>query len=206
MVWLPLAAAAVAGGLNAMIPNSESARDKKIKELLGQVGSMDVSGTSFSKNEVMNQMLPMVQGMYRNASNVAAGGIGSAIGEVGMNKGQDFASYYTQSLAPTIAEGENKAAGAQAQFMQMWASMDEASKQRMLQKAGIMGNLASSLSNDKQQGTLEKFLTGAISGAGLGSNAMGAIGQYQYLMGKNKPGSIGSGDGTAGSGLEALGG
>jgi len=129
----------------------------------------------FTKDELFNTILPQVQGTFRGGADVAAGRVGSLLGEQGLAQGGGFKSSFLNALAPVIAGGENAAANAQIDFTKLFANMDLGSKQQLLQLLGLQGNAIQGLSDTtKGQDFFTNFLqTGQIAST-AGGNIMSA--------------------------------
>lgn len=140
----------------------------------------------FSKEELFNELLPVVQKFYTGAADIAAGRIGSAVGEGGseMGGGQAFGEYYTQALAPVIAEGQNKAGDAMQNFINMFGQMDNAAKSRYLQSIGLSANMATNL---KQTSGWQDFFINFLKGGDIGSQIYGNLSFADYLKNKEFP-------------------
>lgn len=164
---------AIAGGLiSGLAALGDSPKEKAMKESLGKLESnFDwLKEVPFSKEEIMGELLPMVQQLYKGSADIAAGRIGSAIGESGVAGGQGMADYYMQNLAPVIARGQEQAAGAVGQFGQWYSTLDENSKSRFLQAIQLEMTGNQGLSD---MTGFQKFIAGGLKGASIGAG-MGA--------------------------------
>ncbi len=166
--------------LGGALSTGESDQEKASKEILSTLQENEdwLSGSPFSKEEIMNALLPAVQKIYRGAADVAAGKLGATIGEGDLAGGQAFMEYYTQALGSVIAEGETNAGNAVSTFGKWYSDLDSERKNRFLQTMNLelsaVGGLPT-LTN------LQKFFTGAIKGADIGTTAMGNISQASAI-------------------------
>lgn len=129
----------------------------------------------FTKDELFNTILPQVQGTFRGGADVAAGRLGSLLGEAGLAKGGGYKDSYLNALAPVIAQGETNAANAQIDFAKLFANMDLSSKQQLLQLLGLQGNAIQGLNDTtKGQDFFTNFLQAGQIGSTVGGNIMSA--------------------------------
>ena len=129
----------------------------------------------FSKEELFNQMLPVIQKSYTGAADVAAGRIGAATGEGSRAPlGQTFMDYYVQNLAPVIAQWQDESANAYQNFIKMYSQMDQNSKGNFLNGIGEASKAASGVSNMTD---LQKFMTNFIQGGDITNKIYGNL-QY----------------------------
>jgi len=151
---------------------SQDAIEALIKQLDAKTNFL--SSTAFSKQELLQTILPQIQAAFRGGANVAAGQVGATIPEVASTtpSGQAFMDLYLQSLAPVIAKGESQSAQAYGDFVKFYGQLDAAAKTRTLQAFSLKGQLAGGL--PKMSGT-QKFLTNFLQGASLGSTIKGNI-------------------------------
>jgi len=162
-----------AGILGGIFSGGESPQEKEAKKVQRLIKSYlpQAGQTAFSKAEI-NALIKTMQSIYGGAANVAAGQIGSAIGESGITGGQGFAEYYTQALAPVIAQGQEESAKAQLQGNQLYEEDFNNAKQRVAQLLSLLAGNTQSFAN--QTGT-QKVVSGFLSGANLGATALGNI-------------------------------
>jgi hypothetical protein len=180
--------AGVTGGTSMLIPllgslfsglgagifgSQESAQEKSMKEAFDMIKKQlpNASKMAFSKEEI-NTLVKTMQSIYRGGANVAAGQIGSAIGESGATPGQGFAEYYTQSLAPVIAEGENKAAGAVGWGEQAYSDNYNQAQSRVNQLLQLLTGAASGQAS--QTGT-QKGIASGLQGMNLFATGYGNL-------------------------------
>ena len=156
---LPLTAIGIGAGLlstlGGLLSTGKSPQEKAMEEMFAMIKQYipEMSKTPYSKEEI-NSLVKQMQQMYRGGANVAAGQIGSAIGESGMPKGQGWSEYYTQALAPVIAEGENKSAGAMGWGAETYGGMFDQAK----------GRVSSMLGTATQAGSMLPQMTGGQKG------------------------------------------
>lgn len=165
----------IAGGLlGAAGGIGTSPQQKQAEKLIGTLEESEayLKSTPFSKEEIMNDLLPEVQKMYRAASDVAAGKIGASIGESDLAPGQGFADYYAQTLAPVIAQGEQQAAAATSKFGKWYSALDAQAKQRFLESVDLQMQATQGLPSMNQ---FQRMTSGALSGMNLGATAGGNI-------------------------------
>lgn len=168
-------------GLLSSIPGlfgGDSDAEKTIKEALESLTQNEawIKSPAFSKEELFNNIFPQISGMFRGAANVAAGQAGAKIGEIssGMGGGQNAAELYMQALAPIIAEGEINSAKSLQGLIELYATMDDASKRRFLSTVQLkMGGVE----NLDSMNPYEKAFLNFVSGANLGATALGNIGK-----------------------------
>lgn len=172
----PVLISAIAGGVLGIGGNlfGSNPREEQTESALANLKSMEdwLKDTPFSKEEIMNQLLPEVQKMYRTAADVVAGKAGAMAGESGMAGGQPSMEYYLQTLSPIIGQGEMQAAGAVSEFGKWYSTLDSEAKQRFLQSIQLELQSAGNL---PEQDTLQQTLTGALQGINLGVSAGGNI-------------------------------
>ena len=167
---------ALASLLGGLIASGDSPNEEAMKEVMDMIKQQlpNASKLAFTKDEI-NSLVKTMQSIYRGGANVAAGQIGSAIGESGMTPGQGFAEYYTQSLAPVIAEGENKAAGAVGWGEQAYSDNYNAAQDRISRLLGLLTQAASGQGSMTgwQKGISGFLQTGNLLATGYGNLAKG---------------------------------
>src|SRR5690606_18007594 len=136
-----IAGALGVGGLSGLFVSGESPRDEAVKYMMEQLQNnlSNIKSPSFSKDEddAKTDSMKIKAG---GAANVAAGQIGATIPEtIGSPSGQAFQEYYTQALAPVIAQGERDKVGIDQFGMEFFANLDNAAKSRLV-SALAMGN------------------------------------------------------------------
>ena len=141
-----------------------------------------INNPAYTKEE-LNNITAKIQQQLQGASDIVAGRLGSAIGESGIAEGQPLAEYYTQQLAPVIAEGQMKSADIEKWATQLFAQLDENSKQRLLQLAGLDLNSVSML---PQMNNAQRSIVTGLQGMNLGSNIMGNLAQAYKNFNWNK--------------------
>ena len=162
------------GLMTAVAGSGESDREKAIKQTLADFEKYTklFEDTSFTKEELFNDLLPSIQAGYRGAGDVAAGRAGAALGEQGLAQGGGFKDAYIQAISPHIAQGEQLAAGAEMDMVKMYDKMDATQKSQLLQFLTAKSNVAGQ--QEDMTGT-EKFFTNFLSGAQTGATAGGNI-------------------------------
>lgn len=160
-----LASTLLSGALGGQSSPQEEASQKIFNKL--EDAEDYLKSTPFSKEEIMQQLLPTVQKLYRGAADVAAGRIGAATSETGSAGGQAFKEFYTQALAPVIAQGEQAAAGSVSDFGKWFSALDESAKNRYLSAIQLELGAAQELPDMSQ---MQRTFTGALSGLNIGSN------------------------------------
>lgn len=172
---IPIGLIALGSGLMTAIAGSgTSDREKAIRNTLADFEKYTklFEDTSFTKEELFNDLLPSIQAGFRGAGDVAAGRAGAALGEQGLAQGGGFKDAYIQAIAPHIAKGEQLAAGAEQNMIDTFAKMDATQKQQLLQFLSAKSNVA----NMQEDMTgAEKFFTNFLSGAQMGSTVGGNI-------------------------------
>ena len=155
----------------------ESEQEKNLRSVLEEINKMmpTLGKPAYSKDE-LDAIAKKMGDMYRGGANVAAGGVGASLSEglaaAGVPQGQAKGDMYMQQLAPIIAEGENKAAGAVSSMTELFAKLDSSSKDRILQALGLKATMSSALSD---KNSLEKLFSSFLGGAGLGAQAYGNL-------------------------------
>lgn len=164
----------VGGLLGGLFAGGESPQEKayaRIQQTLEESEDYFKS-TPFTKEEIMGELLPQVQQIFRGSADVLAGKIGARTGESGMAGGQSAMDYYIQSVAPVIAQGENLAAGAVGQFANFWATLDNQAKNRFLES--VKTQLAAAAGAPTETAG-QRAALGFLSGADIASTAFGNI-------------------------------
>jgi hypothetical protein len=146
----------------------------KREKALGQTydtlqGSMgDLQTPAFGKDEI-NSIVGDVGDTYAGASNIAAGQIGATIPEtVSTGRGQGFNEYYTQALAPVIAQGQRDKASTKQWGTNLFGNLDNAAKQRLLASLGLKSNIADAMDDTTGWDDLFGLIkTGASSAGGI---------------------------------------
>ena len=164
------------GLLTGILGLGESPSEEAFRKMFDELyENMDwLKETAFSKEELFNTILPVVQNTFRRGADVAAAKIGATIPESvsGVPQGQGFMDYFVTALAPQIAQGEQLAGQAHMNFTELWATMDTNAKNRFLTAIQLGGNLAAGLpSTTPAQG----FMTNVLQGADIGTTIEGNI-------------------------------
>lgn len=171
----PVSMIAAGSGLISALGGLLSSGDSPQEEAYAKVFEMlkqympELKQEAYSKDEI-NTIVESLKQMYRGASDVAAGKIGSAIGESGVAKGGGFADYYTQALAPTIAQGEQGAANATEWGVNTYSDINNQTKNRVLQALNSMTGTAAGLPS--MTGT-QKGISGFLQSLNLFSSGAG---------------------------------
>ena len=174
-------AGAILGGvLGGFAASGDSPQEEAFQDIMADLDSLeDIFQTlPFTKEEVMQELLPQTQSLYRGAADVVAGKIGAQTGEAGIAQGQGAKDFYLQSLAPVIAQGEQMAAGAVGEYAQFFARLSENQKGQLLNYFSTKLNAAQGLPT---MTTLQKTVTGALSGIQIGSNIQGDLAEIDLL-------------------------
>jgi len=164
------------GLLTGVLGLGESPSEEAFRKMFDELyANMDwLKETAFTKDELFNTILPVVQNTFRRGADIAAAKIGATIPESisGTPQGQGFMDYFVTALAPTIAEGEQLAGQATMSFTDLWAKMDTNAKNRFLSAVQLGGNLAAGLpTTTPAQG----FMTNVLQGADIGTTIEGNI-------------------------------
>ena len=159
-----------------------------INKIYGLIPQIKNAGYSMTQ---LQSMIPQIQKYFTGASDVAAGKIGAAIGESGTPQGQPFAEYYTQSLAPVIAQGQEMAGQTQEDMTKFIQSNEMSKISAMLQAYNMAGGALGGLSktNPTQGGLL-----GFLQGTNIGASAIGNITQLLTALNKKYPDLGGGGN------------
>lgn len=167
--WGALAGGIIGAGVSIFGGNPREESTEAIMKKLEEAEEY-LKSTPFTKDEIMNQLLPQAQKMYRGAAKTLAGTSGAAVGESDVAKGQAFGEYYANTIAPTIAAGEENAANAIERYGQWFSGLDAAGKDRFLStiKTLMAGTQGLSSMGDAQKGVI-----GGLEGARLGAGIAG---------------------------------
>jgi len=178
---ITLGSAILSGLLGMQDSPSEEAFKKMFDELYANMDFL--KETPFTKEELFNTILPVVQNTFRRGADVAAAKIGSTIPESvsGVPQGQAFMDFFVTALAPQIAQGEQLAGQANIDFVKLWSDMDTTAKQRFLQAIQVGGNLASGLPG---QTPGQKFVSTGLQGADISSTIQGNVDLGQVYSNK----------------------
>jgi hypothetical protein len=166
---------AIAGGLvTGLSALGKDPKQEKFEKIFDKLEDSEeyLKSTPFTKDEIMGQLLPQAQKIYRGAADILGGKAGAAVGESGVAKGQSFGEYYTQALAPIIAQGEQQAGDAISRFGQWYSGLDAQAKNRFLDAVRLQMGAAAGTDDMTD---LQKFITGGIPGASFGANIGGEI-------------------------------
>jgi len=156
---LPLLMSLAGGGLSSLF-TGDSPQEKALmgvgKDIDANMGWL--KSTPYSKGEINTISTQMGQ-QLTGAADVAAGRLGSAIGEADIPGGQPYGEYYMQALAPTIASGQAGAVDIKKQMMQFFAGMDEETKKNFLSAMGIKAGVGTNLpgTTNVQEGYLSSI-------------------------------------------------
>lgn len=165
------------GLLSGIFGSGTSDKEAATKEFVDNIGKYTefFKKAPFTKDELFNTILPQIQGTFRGGADVAAGRLGSLLGEQGLAQGGGYKDSYLNALAPVIAQGENNAAGAQMDLTRLFANMDLGTKQQLLQLLSLQGGAIKGLPDTtKEQDFFTNFLQGGQIGATVGGNIMSA--------------------------------
>ena len=170
---IPIATTLLSGLASGIFGSGQSEQEKAMAEAFEMIkGQLPNAGKMAFTKEEINAFVKTMQGIYRGGANVAAGQIGSAIGESGVAKGGGFADYYTQSLAPVIAEGENKAAGAIGWGEQAYSNNYNQAQSRVTQ---LLGMLTQAASGQASMTGAQKGIASGLQGANLFATGYGNL-------------------------------
>ena len=170
----------VGGLLGGILATDESPQEKafgRIQQTLEESEDYFKS-TPFSKDEIMGELLPQVQQIFRGSADVLAGKVGARTGEAGIAGGQSAMDYYIQSVAPVIAQGENLAGGAVGQFANFWATLDTSAKNRFLESVKTQLSAAAGMPTET---AAQRAAIGFMSGADIAGTAFGNISKASAL-------------------------
>lgn len=129
--------------LGGIFASSSTPQEEAYKQAMDAIKQYmpELKQEAFTKDEI-SKLVQDLRLMFTGASDVAAGKIGSAIGESGVAKGGGFADYYTQALAPVIAQGQQMAGQATEWGVNTYSDINNATKQRVLQGLQLMTGAA----------------------------------------------------------------
>lgn len=173
------------GLVNAILSGGKGDQQQAIEKYLNMLENEkdNLGGLAMSRGEVMN-LVSDIQELYRGGADVAAGRVGSAIGESGVAGGQGFADLHLQSTAPIIAEGEFKSADAEKWGAQFFAQLDESRKRNLTNFYSLLLNGSSQLPGTN---TAQRTALGFLQGAKFGGDAFESFYTADYLANKDKP-------------------
>lgn len=170
--------------LSGIFGSKTSPREDEVRRIIDKLyEEMDWLKTApFTKDELLNSILPEVQKTYRGAADVAAGRAASTVPETtGAPSGQAFMEHYLQTMAPIIARGEEQAAGAITDFTQLWANIDQATKTNVL---GAYQLALGGTQGLPDQTSGQRFFTNFLQGLNIGTTAYGNISYADALVEK----------------------
>jgi len=172
------------GLLTSILGGGESPSEEKISQLLDQLMADKSKFTDmpFSKDEIMNAIVPAIQSYYQQAADVSAGSVGARLGEADVAGGQATSDLFMQQLAPIIAKGQQQSAQAEQWGVGTVNQMDKDSKNMLAQfyQMALGGSQGMADMSSGQRDTLN-FLTGSEIGGNMYGNLMTA----DYILGKN---------------------
>jgi hypothetical protein len=176
--------------LNAIVSGGKSDQQKEMEKFLRllEQDKDKIDGMSFSKADI-ETLTQDIQNLYRGGADVAAGRLGSAIGESGSAGGQAFADLFVQSLAPVIAEGEFKSADAEKWGAQFFANLDQQRKSNLMNFYQLAFGGASALPGTNSG---QRTVLGGLQGLKFGGDAYASFMMSDYLGNKDKPKGDGS--------------
>ncbi len=147
--------AGISGGIAGLIStlggifaSGDSLQEESYQKIFKMIQDYlpELKKQSYSKAEI-ETIVKSMQTMYRGAGNLAATKVGQAIGESGVTPGQGFAEYYTSSVAPIMAEGQQQAAGAEQWGVGAYNDIYNSAKDRTLQGLNLMTGAAAGMPN-----------------------------------------------------------
>jgi len=178
----------VGGLLSAFTGLGESSKETELNAILDKMYANEdfIKSTPFTKDELFNSIYPKIKQLNTGAADVAAGRLGSALGESGANMGggQNFVDNYLQQLAPVIAQGQFASAEALQGLVAMYGQMDSDAKQRLLQMFGLEVQTANQLPTMTD---FSAFITNFIQGGNLGATLQGNLATAGYYNNKQYP-------------------
>jgi hypothetical protein len=178
----------VGGLLSAFAGLGESSKETELTTILDKMYKNEdyIKSMPFTKDELFNSIYPKIKQLNTGAADVAAGRIGSALGEAGANVGggQNFVDNYLQQVAPVLAQGQFASAEALQGLVAMYGQMDNDAKQRLLQMFGLEAQTANQLPSMTD---FQAFITNFLQGGNITSTIQGNLSMADYLKNKQYP-------------------
>lgn len=180
----------LSGGLGLMSGLAglgDSEKEQGIRDMLNKMYENEnfVKGTAFTKDELFNQIFPIIKNLNLTAADVAGSRLGAEVGEAkaGVGGGQNFTDYYLQALSPVLAQGQFASSQAMQGLVEMYGQMDAQAKSRLLQLLGMEGNLTTQLPSMTD---FQSFITNLIQGGDIGAKIGGNLSMANYYANKGK--------------------
>lgn len=178
----------LSGLIGGLAGTGESDREKAMKDMLGKLYDSEdfVKSMPFSKDELFNQIYPVIKQLNLGAADVAGARLGAELGEskAGVGGGQNFVDYYMQALSPVLAQGQFASAQAYQGLVEFYGQMDDASKRRLLQLLGMEVETANQLPSTTD---LQGFITNFLQLGNSATTMMGNLGMADYMKNKQFP-------------------
>lgn len=164
---------ALVGLLSGIFGSQESSQEEASQKAYEMIQKYlpELSKQSYTKDEI-NAIVKQMQIAYRGAGSISAGQVGAAIGESGVAKGGGYADYYTQAVAPILAEGQMKAADAEQFGVAAYNDSYNSAKNRLANALGMLTQSAQGLSTMTGG---QKGIIGGLQGLNLGATAFGNL-------------------------------
>lgn len=164
---------AAATAYSAYAAGEETPRDKQMAELMEIFKKNEdwFKSTPYSKSEVEGISNEM-QDRVGASADVAAGRLGSAIGESGLAGGGDMTAFWLQNLAPIIAGAEKDKVTIEQSMMKFYSNLDQNAKQNFLTAMTGMTGVASQYPDMTQQ---QRIAAGGAQGLNLASTGVGNL-------------------------------
>ena len=166
----------------------ESEQEKAMRGMLDKLYQNEdyMKSTAFTKDELFNEIFPIIKNLNLTASDVAGARLGAEVGESRANVGggQNFVDYYMQALSPVLSQGQFASAEALQQLVQVYAQMDAQSKSRLLQLLGYEMQATQGLPDMTE---FQSFITNFIQGGNIGATIGGNINMASYYANKGFP-------------------
>lgn len=166
----------------------ESEQEKAMRGMLDKLYQNEdyMKSTAFTKDELFNEIFPIIKNLNLTASDVAGARLGAEVGESRANVGggQNFVDYYMQALSPVLAQGQFASAEALQQLVQVYAQMDAQSKSRLLQLLGYEMQATQGLPDMTD---FQSFITNFIQGGNIGATIGGNVNMASYYANKKFP-------------------
>ena len=176
------ALAATGTAYSAYAAGQESPRDKQMAELMEVFKQNQdwFKSMPYSKSEVEGISNKM-QDQVGASADVAAGRLGSAIGEAGVAGGGDYANFFLQNLAPIIAGAEKDKVSIEKSMMDFYSNLDQNAKTNFLNAMSGMTSTAGQM-QDMTPG--QQHFAGGAQGMNLMATGFGNLAEaykdYNY--------------------------
>jgi hypothetical protein len=178
----------LSGLLGGLVGTGDSDKEKAMKDMLGKLYANEdfVKSTPFSKDELFNQIFPIIKQLNLGAADVAGSRLGAEVGEsrASAGGGQNFTDYYLQALSPVMAQGQFATAEAYQGLVEFYGQMDDAAKRRLVQLLGMEVSTANQLPSTTD---LQAFVTNFLQMGNSATTMMGNLGTANYMKNKQFP-------------------